>query len=189
MRVRRASAVAGGMLLAAATVASAGLPHACRPPPEVAQRLQQAREVFDPAAPQAAVALWDAALAQAAEPPAPSCRVVETAWQIGDFLKLHARTSSDLALDYLNRGIAAHRPAAGTEDLPLAKLLKTAGHFFARRGDRERACRSLAGAARVLGRLPEAEVSVLSGQIRDERSQNRCPGDGVSPWADPDQNR
>lgn len=191
MRARRASTVAGGVLLAVATVASAGLPHACRPPAEVAQRLQQAREVFDPDAPQAAVQLWDAAMAQAAEAPAPPCRVVETAWQIGDFLKLHARTSSDLALDYLNRGIAAHRPAASTEDLALAKLLKTAGHFFVRRGDRERACRSLAGAARVLDRLPDAEVAVLNRQVRDEQAQIRCPvGEAASsPPADPDQNR
>lgn len=192
MRARRASIVVGGvLLLAVATAASAGLPRACRPQPQAAAWLQQAREVFDPDAPQAAVQLWDAAMARAAEAPAPPCRIVETAWQIGDFLKLHARTSSDLALDYLNRGIAAHRPAASTEDLALVKLMKTAGHFFVRRGDRERACRSLEGAARVLDRLPDAEVTVLSRQVRDELVQIRCPvGEAESsPPTDPDQNR
>ena len=174
------------LLSACAASVLAGLPQACRPQAEAARWLQQARESFDPAAPRTAEALWDAAMAHAAAPGVPSCRAVETAWQIGDFLKLHARTSSELALDYLNRGMAAHRPAATTEDLPLIKLLKTSAHFFARRGDRERACRSLDGALRVLERLPAAEVETLRAQITTERVQGRC---SPSAGSEPDQNR
>ena len=147
-------------------------PRACQPTPEQAERLRAARLAYRPDDPAEATRLWDEVLAGAAG--GPPCRTVEIAWQIGDLLK-RDRESADLALRYLNRGMAAAtRNGRVDEDLPLAKVLKSSGQVFRRQGDAARACRSLQGAWRIFEAAGAMGAPALA-QTTEDLAETGCP--------------
>lgn len=148
----------------------AGVPKHCQPDQEQTARLAQAQQVFQPADPAEAVQVWDALLRDSAD--GPSCRTVEIVWRIGEFLKVQ-KQSPELALRYLNQGVAAYVKGPPAEDWSLGKVLKTTGHFFRRQGDAAHACRSLAASWRVFGTLDGS--AAVREQLRAEMALVNCP--------------
>lgn len=149
----------------------AGTPKACQPDVSQSARLEQAQQAYRPGDSGEAVRVWDELLRDSAE--GPPCRTVEIAWRIGEFLKVQKGESPELALRFLNRGMAAHVKGKPAEDWSLGKVLKTTGHFFRRQGDMANACKSLSAAWRIFGTLDGATVA--RDQTRVELALNGCP--------------
>lgn len=153
------------------TVLAVGPPKPCQPDVSQSARLEQAQQAYQPGEAGEAVRLWDALLRDSAD--GPPCRTVEIAWRIGEFLKVQKAESPELALRFLNRGIAAHVKGKPAEDWSLGKVLKTTGHFFRRQRDMENACKSLSAAWRIFSTLEGAAAA--RDQTRAELALNGCP--------------
>lgn len=171
---RRGLMAALGLVLALCSpLPVSGAPRACLPDSGQIDQLAEAQRVFRPGDTTESEAIWDA-LMQAPAGAAP-CRTVEIAWRISEFLK-GRKEVPELALRYVNRGIAAYRKGGPEDDLTLGKLLKTAGHFFKRQRDVGHACRSLDAARRLFGAYGEDSAPMT--QTRAQMADLGCPAPG-----------
>lgn len=159
------------VVLAGPLAVLAGPPKYCQPDVSQSARLEQAQQAYRPGDSGEAVRVWDELLRDSAE--GPPCRTVEIAWRIGEFLKVQKAESPELALRFLNRGMAAHVKGKPAEDWSLGKVLKTTGHFFRRQGDMANACKSLSAAWRIFGTLDGATAA--RDQTRAELALSGCP--------------
>lgn len=159
------------LVMVSPLLALAGVPKQCQLAVIQSTRLEQAQQAFRPGDPGEAVRLWDEVLDGSND--GPPCRTVEIVWRIGEFLKVQKEVSPEMALRYLNRGIAAHVKSLPGEDWSLGKVFKTTGHFFRRQGDMASACKSLNAAWRIFS--TQTGATTVREQIRAEMLLTGCP--------------